>query len=333
MDLPQTISQKGGGVKMKKGWKIFWIVCAVCLGIGFVCCAISFAMGVTVEAIESRFPHGIGWISKGDKDDYDDYDYDDYDYNDYDYDDYDYDDNYDHDGHDGGHHTDTIAPGKQTIIEGSKKMNFAAVSAIDADIWGGGVYIKKAEQGAGEISVETQNIDSKLQLRCYMEGNELVFKTARKVVGVKNGNCGKIYIYVPENTRFTEASLSLVAGYLRIEDIRADELSVDVGAGEGNISYFTAHEADLSCGAGSMTASGNADREIEIECGVGEIVYTAEGRQTDYNYEMECGDGEIICGESTYSGVGVDKEIDNHAAKEMNISCGIGNVAVNFSEM
>ena len=44
---------------MKRGWKIFWIVCAVCLVIGIVCCAASFVMGVTVEAIENRFPNGI----------------------------------------------------------------------------------------------------------------------------------------------------------------------------------------------------------------------------------------------------------------------------------
>ena len=49
---------------MKRGWKIFWIVCAVCAGIGLVCCSIAFIMGVTVEAIENRYPNGFGFVGR-----------------------------------------------------------------------------------------------------------------------------------------------------------------------------------------------------------------------------------------------------------------------------
>ena len=37
---------------MKRGWKIFWIVCGVCVGAGLVCCMIAFVLGVSLEAIE-----------------------------------------------------------------------------------------------------------------------------------------------------------------------------------------------------------------------------------------------------------------------------------------
>ena len=62
MDLPQAVSRKGGGISMKKGWKIFWIVCAATAAIGFVCCVIAKVLGVTTDMIEGRFPHGIGVI-------------------------------------------------------------------------------------------------------------------------------------------------------------------------------------------------------------------------------------------------------------------------------
>ncbi len=52
---------------MKRGWKIFWIVCAACLAVGLVCCAASFAMGVTAEAIAGRFPNGIGFVMDHDR--------------------------------------------------------------------------------------------------------------------------------------------------------------------------------------------------------------------------------------------------------------------------
>lgn len=55
MDLPQAVSRKGGGISMKKGWKIFWIVCAVTAAIGFVCCVIAKVLGVTTDMIEGQF--------------------------------------------------------------------------------------------------------------------------------------------------------------------------------------------------------------------------------------------------------------------------------------
>ena len=108
---------------MKRGWKIFWIVCAACLAVGLVCCAASFAMGVTAEAIAGRFPNGIGFGMDHDRYSDDNYIGDvpmDDDYADDGYDNGDYDD--------GAHHPDvhhdledgyyeTEEPGN--VIEGS----------------------------------------------------------------------------------------------------------------------------------------------------------------------------------------------------------------------
>ena len=44
---------------MKKGWRVFWAVCGICVGIGLICCMASLVLGVTTEAIEARFPGGI----------------------------------------------------------------------------------------------------------------------------------------------------------------------------------------------------------------------------------------------------------------------------------
>ena len=47
---------------MKTGWKVFWIVCAGAIAIGFVCCAVAFGLGVTQDAIHGRFPNGFGYV-------------------------------------------------------------------------------------------------------------------------------------------------------------------------------------------------------------------------------------------------------------------------------
>lgn len=341
---------------MKNGWKIFWIVCGICAGIGLICCAAAYVMGVTTEAIENRFPNGIGIVRHGadfiDVDDYDDDDNDDYDSDDY-IDDFDDDDN-DNDDYDsndyagnysghGQHHSEdfhcaryaaesvTNTGSRSDIIYGTGSQRFTGVNSIDIYMWGGVIEVDDAVGSSDEIGVETDNISKKLGLKCYMDGNELKIETKKKVIGMKNKG-GRIILHVPENYRFQAADLSLVAGYLHVDDICSDELSIDVGAGEGVVEKFTALEADVECGAGSLTASGTADRKVEIDCGVGEVVYAAGGKEKDYNYEINCGIGEIVCGEGSYSGIGAEKTISNNADKNMEISCGIGSVAVNFSE-
>ncbi len=329
---------------MRRGWKIFWIVCGICAGVGLVCCALAFFLGVTSEAIENRFPDGIGIIDHRmytDNDDYDD-DYDDDgdddDYDDDDYDDDDYDDDSYHEGtdhnmdHKDSHGAVTYAGSRTEVISGSKSQTFTGVDAIDTYMWGGILEVDNDAASPNEIRVETENISRRLGLKCYMDGNELKIVTKKKVIGVGKKKAGRLILHVPKDYKFWEADLSLVGGYLHITDIHADELSVDVGAGEGVVENFTAAKADFQCGAGSLTTAGTASAKVEIDCGVGEISYAAGGKEKDYNYEIDCGIGEISCGAASYSGIGAEKTIMNDAARNMEITCGVGAVAVTFAE-
>lgn len=313
---------------MKRGWKIFWIVCAACAGIGFVCCAISLTLGVTIGAIENRFPNGFGFVLKSD-DTYDSADA-------YEIDDPEYPgDTAGYSGHHEDEHHDSIdydteEPGN--IIEGSKRLSFNNVSDLDMDVWAGEIEAKTDTALSGEIVIETVNVSEKLCLQCYMDGNELKVVSKKKVLGINNGQAGKITIHMPADFQFTKASLGLAAGYLHVEDIAAKELSVDVGAGEGAVDSFQAYEVDLKCGAGMLVAAGAAEAEVDIGCGVGEIIYTAHGKESDYNYNIDCGVGEITCGTNTYTGLGRSKSVDHHGSKNMDLECGIGTVTVNFLE-
>lgn len=48
---------------MKKGWKIFGIVCAVIAGLGIILCIAGFAIGVSDQEIRAAFNRGIGFRS------------------------------------------------------------------------------------------------------------------------------------------------------------------------------------------------------------------------------------------------------------------------------
>ena len=275
---------------MKKGWKIFWIVCGILLAVGFICCIAATALGVTSDMIEGRVPNGI---SLGFWDDDDEY--------------------------------------SGTVIEGSDRQTFTGVRGIEADISAGEIEIISTSEGENGIIVQTENISEHLKLRCYMDGDELKIETRKKIAGINNGSVGKVQIFIPQDYMLEEVSFDVGAGKLYIEDVLTQYLQVSVGAGEANIDHFAAQEAELECGAGSITAVGLAAQEADIECGVGEITYTTAGEETDYNYEVSCGIGEVICGSNRFSGLGREKSINNSAAKDMNIDCGIGNIKINFS--
>lgn len=301
MDLPVAISQKGGGIEMKRGWKIFWIACIIAAGTGLALCVMALGMGVTSEAIAARLPDGVGLgVISGDS-------------------------YFGYIGN-GGDGDSTVVTDKDT------RQEFKNVRSIDMDIWAGIVEIQTVEGTGQEVVVETKDIDKRLQLRYYMDGDELKFKTKEKLFRINNGSIGKIYIYIPKDYKFDEVSVDLGAGELNIDYISAREFGVDIGAGQAFIDSFTADELDLDCGAGSINARGAVNAEADIDCGVGEIIYTAIGKEADYNYKIDCGIGEVNCGGSSYSGIASEKEINNGAGKEMSIDCGIGSVTVDFEE-
>ncbi len=288
---------------MKKGWKRFWIVCAVCAGIGLVCCMMSLVLGVTVDAIRSRFPGGIHIT--------------------------------DHVGLFWDEDGDYIELGDGGFSGTVKREDFHNVydrdeiRSIDVDVWGVELEFMETEEDSAEIVVEGVDIAKKLKLKQYVEEGELKIESDAKI---KNGPVGTIYVYVPEGYTFSEASVDIGAGYVYIEDIHAEELSVETGAGETEIADFTARDAEFQCGAGTISVAGTVTGDVDIECGMGEVDFMADGSMEDFNCNIECGMGSIIWGDEEFSGIGGTKTINNHAPKNMDIKCGMGNVEVSFEE-
>ena len=81
---------------------------------------------------------------------------------------------------------------------------------------------------------------------------------------------------------------------------------------------------------GLIEALGKTLGDADLESGVGEIIFTAIGNETDYNYDLNCDIGSIVCGEREFTEIGSEYQIENQSDKTMSIECGVGEVNVQF---
>lgn len=278
---------------MRKGWKVFWIVCVVVVVIGFVCCIAALGLGVTRESIFTRFPHGIGFVKYGNH----------------------------------GFDYETIP--YDGDVDASE--TFSGIREIDAYISAGDFQILKSD--TEEVKIETAGVDSRLKLRYYVEDGELIIKTRKHFTGMTGVKSGTVYLFLPENFNLEEADLELGAGVMYIQDISARCLDIHVGAGEATIDSFTSDEVSMDCGAGTIYAYGRAIQDADIDCGIGRIDLTLAGRKEDYSYSVKCGIGEVGLAGETYSGLGSERQIDNRTGREIEIDCGIGSVDIQFENI
>lgn len=281
---------------MKKGWKIFWIVCGVTAAVGLICCAASLAMGVTTDMIEARFPNGIGWVQDDDNDDMD----------------------------------DTASEETADTSASDSMERYSNIREIEGEVFAGNIVVKAVD--GSEITVETEGVSERLGFSSYEKEGTLYLKTKENLKEWSGMNVGTITVSIPKDMIFEEVSLDIGAGKLEVESVCADSFSVEAGAGEVDILYFDARDAEINCGAGSVTACGRATEEMDVDCGIGQVSLTLDGCEEDYNYDISCGVGEIVCGDKSYSGIGHDDYVNHGAKKEMDIECGVGQIHIIFQE-
>ena len=96
-------------------------------------------------------------------------------------------------------------------------------------------------------------------------------------------------------------------------------------------------EIDIDAGVGTVAMSGDSLRadireKGKLEGGVGEVRLTLAGKEDDFNYKVEYGVGGAVIGGEKHSGLGGDYEVDNDAAKDIKVECGVGSVELLFEE-
>lgn len=136
----------------------------------------------------------------------------------------------------------------------------------------------------------------------------------------------------------SEMNLSIGAGELLCNSeegkpiLKADELNLDLGAGSAQLRGIEAAALSAECGAGELLLERVTAQDVDIDSGVGRIALEMTGKKEYYNYNVECGIGQVQIGDTSYSGLGTEKSIDNGADWNMDIECGIGEVDVSFTD-
>lgn len=182
------------------------------------------------------------------------------------------------------------------------------------------------------FSVSTEDLPQDLQ-------EDLVVSSEEESIWVGAGDmqrwkeagknyAGKVILHIPSNLEML--SVSMGTGTLDASDLRTEDLEISIGTGTAKVLGLDAEEVSVSVGTGTVEMEGLVQTELDIECGVGMVRYQDAGNVTDYNYSIGCGAGSIRLGEQTFSKVADTREIDHHAAKEMDIECGMGTVEISF---
>lgn len=215
------------------------------------------------------------------------------------------------------------------MINGNGTERFQGIRKIKGTLYAGRIHFQTAE--TDEITVESAGIHDKLGFQAYEKDGGLYLRTDRFVLLRKNMGSGIITVTLPEGQALEEIDLLLKAGELTADRLSAEKLTVETGAGRVSIQDFSAAEARLVCTAGSLSGKGDATEQIEVACSVGEVNLTLKGSKQDYDYELECGIGEVNCGHDRYSGIGRVVHLDHQAAKRIKVSCGIGQIKLDYA--
>lgn len=293
---------------MKKGWKIFWIICGIVASVGIILCMAGAIMGATFGEVEMILGDGItiGGLFR--------------------------------DAHNDASIGDNMEDGLEYGYEyGERAENpdsrdsYSGIEELDMDV--AGVVIQLLPSEDEKVYVETADVDPRLQYDCRQDEDTLEIRTTKKLrlINRIKGDAATVWIYLPEK-ELQKISISNEAGAVYAETVNAREFHLDVGAGEGILDDFTVQKAQLDCGAGQITATGTVLDELSLDCGLGEIDLTILGREEDYRYEVDCGIGEVHLGERQFSGIGVEQSGNSSGGRELNIDCGVGSVTVVFAE-
>lgn len=192
--------------------------------------------------------------------------------------------------------------------------------------------------------------DGMRKFQGYVEDNTLVIRGTSKANSNSEGNLGgSICLYVPAGYSFDKVSLDLGAGSLSVEELQtgsleanvgagkmafeklnADQATLDCGAGQITVEEFNSRMAEVSVGMGSVRLTGDVTEQLTGDCSMGELKLTLAGAQGDFNYDLSCGMGEMKVGDDSYNGMAQEKQINNQAAKDMELNCAMGSVMVEF---
>lgn len=166
------------------------------------------------------------------------------------------------------------------------------------------IYYDDVEQ----IQIKQKNVT---RFESHVEDETLYIEGGK---GANSNSDATLEVILPKNMMFEEVDFELGASKADIVGLKADTMNVEVGAGEADISNLDV-------------------KNLNAETGVGKLSVELIGKESDYSYSLECGIGAIEIGNTSYGGIGTEKNITNPGANRfLDVECGIGEVEIEFTE-
>lgn len=300
---------------MKKGWKVFWIVCASLAAAGILMTVAGTALGglaLLSNTDESGPVHErLEQIGRNIRDD-----------------DTDELEDLQEITTDGENFDSGYVTGEP---DGDMITAYEGIDEISLDLSNLGVSVVPADSSAILVDTSQLREDVRETVVISQDGSELELETAGHHRFQWNvDDPGMLYISIPEGTYYSSFSADVGAGLLEMTGVSAGELTLEAGAGQIIAEGFYADVLEADCGAGQITLQGEVLQHADINCDVGEVLFTLPGDTEAYNYELSCSAGELIVGDEAYSGLQNKMKIDNSSGCMIEAECRIGRVEIMF---
>lgn len=217
-------------------------------------------------------------------------------------------------------------------------QNNENVISLDIDIKFSNLTIKNGDK----FLVESNNKNIK-----YKYNNSSLEVEEIKYNLFNNSDVGEVIITIPSNIRLDSVDIDNGAGSLNIENINANKFNLDLGAGVTIIDNIIVDSADIDSGAGKFIIKfgkinnldfdmGAGTAEItsiitgnnQINSGVGNLKLNLIDDIENYKIKINKGIGKVEIDNKEVS----DNKIVGTGLNFINISGGIGTIAVNFME-
>lgn len=237
-----------------------------------------------------------------------------------------------------------------TISAGEEDKSFVAaeIKKLDLKIGAGEFEIRTKKTDDGMIDLSVAGIGD---CKYYVEEGTLIVDGFHKNIRIGTGSVSEVVLEIPAGMVFEEAEAEIGAGVMNIDGLVTGSLETSIGAGELKLENIDAEEFSAQIGAGNVTAEKmnilNAEIDVnmgecifeglikgnlDVECDMGNVELELEGKQSDHNYHIECAAGNIDIKGYSMAGFLGEKEIDNGADSDYDISCNMGNITVEFEE-
>lgn len=216
-------------------------------------------------------------------------------------------------------------------LSGDVEQTFSADEVRDLDVEIGVCKFSFKDSEDADFHVKVKNAGS---YQGYVKGDTLYIKAIRAVSeNINDLSKCEIELFVPADFGFRDVELSVGAGQVQGDGpLKASELELELGAGEVSLGSLTVGKLDADVGMGSLDVTGDIWQEAEVDCAMGDVKLTVSGARTDFNYEIEVAAGSVSIDDQVYGGMANKKDIKNGAAKDISVDCGMGSVAINFTE-